>query len=109
MKFRLRSYELSPPGGYPYEQRKGVQRKFPSLPMIEAQAAVVADFRRANGLPRASVMEALEDIDRYTCARLGGMSQWCLPVDQEAQSAVALGISSPIVSPCRGCGAAVFT
>lgn len=108
MKFRLRSYELSPPGGYPYRQSKGIRRDFPSQPLIETQADIVAGFRQANGLPRATKMEALIDIDRYTCARLGGMPNFCIPEDGEAQQAVALGVSSPLLTPCHSCGAPVM-
>jgi hypothetical protein len=106
MKYRLRSYELTPPGGYPYEQTEGIHRKFVSQPMIEAQAQAVASFRRANHLPRATALEALEDIDRYTCQRLGNMPGFCVPVDRPGP-VVALGPTSPLVAPCGGCGAPI--
>lgn len=109
-KFRLRSYELAPPGGYPYIQQNGIRREFPSQPLIEAQARIVSDFRKANGLSRPSVREALEDIDAQTCQRLGNMPQFCIPCNQPAGQAqvVALSNSSPIVAPpCAGCGAPV--
>src|ERR1044071_5844521 len=105
MRFRLRSYEESPPGGYPYTQRRGIKRNFPSVPVIEEQPRIVADFRAGNGIPRATIAEALEDIDAWTCWRLGNMRQYCVPVDDEARASVALGVSSAIVQPCAGCGA----
>lgn len=106
MKYRLRSYDQAPPGGYPYTQTKGIRREFPSVPMIEHQAQIVASFRKANGLPRASVQEALSDIDCQQCLRLGNMPAFCVPSD--SANIVALNQSSPIVAPpCKGCGAPV--
>lgn len=105
MSYRLRSYELTPPGGYVYEQTEGIYRKFPSVPMVEDQARSVSSFRKANGLPRPSVAEALRDIDRQTCARLGNSLAWCIPSDGQT---VALNASNPIIAPpCQGCGAPV--
>ena len=101
---RLKTYEVTPPGGYPFKEDDG--RKFKSVPMIEEQARAVAAYRAANNRPRASVREALEDVDRYTCQRLGNMPQWCL-CNEQAAGNIALGSSSPIVSPCHGCGVKV--
>lgn len=104
--FRLRTYEVSPPGGFIYQQTQGITRKFKG-PLIEAIAGQVADFRKANGLPRASVREALEDVDHYTCERLGNMAQWCVSCDPKDRI-VALAPTHPIVAPpCAGCGAPV--
>lgn len=100
--FRLRSYDLNPPGGYPYEQTEGIRKPFPSQPLIEAQAAIVADFRKGNGLPRSDVKQALEDVDHYQCFRLGNNPRWCVPVD--GASILPLNTSSPIIAPCKGCG-----
>lgn len=106
MSCRLRSYDISPPGGYPYEQTVGIPRKFPSQPMIEAQAQLVSSFRKANGLPRSSVKESLEDVDQYTCARLGCMPGFCVSVTQ--QGVVAMAATAPAIAPpCKGCGAPV--
>lgn len=105
-KFRLRSYEISPPGGYPFEQREGVHRKFPSVPIIEDQARNVAAFRKANGLPRSTITEALSDVDCFQCQRLGNMPSYCVPTDQ-LNTPVAIGQTSPIINPCKGCGAPV--
>lgn len=110
MKYRLRSYDLAPPGGYPYTQTDGIRREFPSQPLIEAQAQIVANFRKANGLSRGTVKEALEDVDTFTCHRLGGMSQFCVPRDQSPGAATqyALSAASPVIAPpCKGCGAPV--
>ena len=110
MKFRLRTYDQAPPGGYPFEQFEGIYRKFASVPLIEDQAKAVAAFRAGNHLPRASVAEALQDVDSYTCQRLGNNPGFCIPCDQAAAGGVqpvALNASSPIISPCGGCGAPV--
>lgn len=103
MRYRLRTYEISPPGGYPFSQ-DGVN--FPAQPMIEAQAKAVSNYRKGNGKPRASIPEALADVDCYQCQRLGNMPQWCVPAD--AVNQVALQPTAPIIAPpCQGCGAPV--
>lgn len=107
MKCRLRSYQLAPPGGYPYYQTEGIKRKFPSQPLIEAQASIVSGFRKANGLPRSSVLESLADIDHYTCARLGCMASFCIPLAAEAQQQHSMSPTHPLVTPCGSCGAPV--
>lgn len=104
MRYRLRTYEISPPGGYPFIQQG--YPPFPAQPMIEAQAKIVSNFRKGNGLPRASIPEALADVDCYQCQRLGNMPQWCVPADSANQ--VALPQTAPIIAPpCQGCGAPV--
>lgn len=105
--YRLKSYDLSPPGGFPYDDPAG--KRFPSQPLIEAQAQTVARWRAANGKPRATVKESLQDVDQQTCKRLGNMRQFCVLCDAAAAAAsVALNQSSPIVAPpCGGCGAPI--
>ena len=107
MACRLRSYEVVPPGGYPYENTQGIYRKFPSEPLIEAQARALSAFRKGNGLQRSSVTECLQDIDEYTCRRLGCPHQLCVSTDA-ANPQIALSSSSPVLGGGRGCcGAAV--
>ena len=102
--YQLRGYDQTPPGGYPYQDPSG--KLFPSLPLIESQAQTVAAWRSANGKPRATVKEALQDVDHYQCARLGNMGNFCVPCGGPA--GVSLNVSSPIVAPpCKGCGARV--
>lgn len=102
--FRLRSYDQSPPGGFPYVDPSG--KTFASQPLIEAQAQIVASWRAANNKPRAGVRDALVDIDHYTCARMSNNTGFCVPCDPSG--AVALNVSSPIIAPpCSGCGAPV--
>lgn len=107
MSCRLRTYDVVPPGGYPFENYKGIYRRFPSEPLIEAQAQIVSQFRQANGIPRASVAECLEDVDIYTCRRLGCDHRFCTGSSVRSGTTVALNASSPIVAPCGGCGAKV--
>lgn len=107
-KFRLRSYDLTPPGGYPYTQAGDKPKQFKSQPMIEAQAQIVSNYRKGNGLARSSVREAIEDIDCQTCARLGNMPQFCVPQDSASAPVIAMAANSPIIAPpCQGCGAPV--
>lgn len=107
--YRLRSYDAVPPGGYSYEQTIGIYRAFSAQPLIEAQAQAVSAFRKGNGLPRSDIQEALQDIDAYTCARLGGMSEWCVETSPKAARITALNPSVSVVAGgakgCRGCGA----
>lgn len=98
MGWHLRTYDQTPPGGYPYSQN-GVF--FPSQPMIEAQAQIVAAYRSANGLPRATVAEALADVDYYTCQRLGFMPDYC------ANSGAPPGAATYLTAAggtCKTCG-----
>jgi hypothetical protein len=99
---RLRSFDSTPPGGFPYVQTEGIHRTFPSVPLIEDQAKRVAAFRRGNKLPRATVSEALDDVSTYTCARLGAGNAFCSDTDIPFQFAAHQGVAS---APCAGCGA----
>lgn len=105
MKYRLITYDVSPPGGYPYTQVTGLPHEFPSLPTIESQAEVVSNFRKNNGLPFSSKLEALRHIDCQVCARLGNDPKWCVPVNADGPQQTALGPTHPMVAPCLGCGA----
>lgn len=109
MKCRLKSYEIGPPGSYVYKQEQGIRRPFGPSPSIEGLAAELSGFRTKNGLPRASVQESLEDIDAYTCFRLGNMPAYCTCSDSQGNPTPALNAGSPIGKPCRGCGAPILT
>jgi hypothetical protein len=106
-KFRLKTYDQSPPGSFPYEQRGSHPRLFPSEPLIEAQARNVSAYRSGNNLPRASYAESLVDVDNYTCRRLGNNPQFCIPVDAATPNQVALTANAPGLAPCAGCGVRV--
>ncbi len=101
MPWQLRSYDVAPPGNYPFEQFDGIYRKFPATPYPEAQAQNILSFRQKNNLPRATLQESLLDLGTYTCQRLGNMSAYCINTDNPVPS------NSPMVAQrgCRGCGA----
>lgn len=106
--YRLRSYENSPPGAYPFTEFSSKPRNFRSQPMLEAQAKIVWGYRRANGLPRATYKEAIEDIDRQTCQRLGNNPLYCIECSSDSPHEVALSESTPgLNGPCKGCGVPV--
>ncbi len=106
-EYRLRSYAIPLPGGYSYVQPEPKGRKFPAQPMPEAQAQTVWDYRKGNGLPRASYAECLVDVDRYQCIRLGNNPMFCIPVNQDAVNQVAVASNAPGLQPCATCGAKV--
>lgn len=106
MSCRLKSYEQPLPGNYPYHQTDGIDRKFPAQPTPEYQAQVVSAFRKGNGLSRSSLKECLEDVDRYQCQRLGNNPVYCTCSEAQA-NVLALNASSPIITPCKGCGVVV--
>lgn len=96
----LISYTPFPPGQFPYVQTEGIVKKFQGDCDINMQAKRVYDFRKGNNLPRASLNEALEDIDRYTCQRLGNDPQYCRDTEQSFQT-----IHPPLAkSGCATCG-----
>ncbi len=103
--YRLRSYEVSPPGGFPYIQPGSPSRNFPAQPMIEAQARIVLSFRLGNGLPRATYSECIQDIDQFTCARLGNPASLCILCGDTPS--IALAANAPGLVPCATCGAPV--
>lgn len=108
MRYRLRSYDQSPPGGYCYGPDGGFKRR--CLPVIEDIARALSAYRKGNGLPGASIQEALRDVDSAQCQRLGNNPTYCIPCDQpktEAQP-VALTQTAPLIAPpCKGCGVVV--
>lgn len=95
----LRRTDLCPPGSFPYEQTEGLNKKFEATSDLETQAAIVANFRKANSLSRATKEEAWLDINTYTCQRLGFMPRFCM--DTEAKPVFI----PATVRPGGGCGA----
>jgi hypothetical protein len=73
----LKSYQNPLPNNYSYEQTKGIRHRFPASPIIEELVKAVSDFRIANNLPRASLAECLEDVDRYQCATRNNDGRYC--------------------------------
>lgn len=78
----LKTHSKAPPGGYPYEQREGIRKKFGTTFDILDDARKVADFRKGNNLSRATVALAMEDIDTQTCERIGNDPRYCRNTDQ---------------------------
>jgi len=102
MPWQLKTYGHSPPGNYQYVQTVGHHHVFNASPSIEETAKGVSQFRSANRLPRASLAECLEDIDLFTCARLGNHPDWCWQSEQTfAQTHSAHIFLRP---PCSSCG-----
>lgn len=105
--FRLRTYENTPPGGYVFDEYGSKPHHFRGEPMIEALAKQVSAYRRANGLPRASYREAIEDVDRQTCSRLGNNLTYCIQAEVN-DGVVALASNAPgLNGGCKGCGAPI--
>lgn len=107
MKYRLRSYEVTPPGGYCYDE-PGFKRR--CLPVIEDIARALSAFRKANGRARSSTAECLADVDAAQCQRLGNDRTFCISCDQAQGEApaVALAANNPLIAPpCAGCGTVV--
>lgn len=78
MPSHLRAYNPFPPGGYVYIQGGPIMHTFPDIGLnIYQQADLVWRYRSANHLERASFPECVQDIDLYTCQRLGGTSRFC--------------------------------
>jgi len=100
---KLYSFNPFPPGGFPYSQVfKGVTYKFPDEGLdIQQQTARILKFRRANGVPRATFDETLEDLNEFTCARLGNDPRWCGDGRRVAQ------VQRVQSAGCKGCGAVV--
>lgn len=107
MRYRLRSYEQSPPGGYCYEE-PGFKRR--CLPIIEEIARALSGFRKGNGREGSSLVECLRDVDSAQCQRLGNNPIYCIPCGQPAGQVqpVAMQANAPLIAPpCAGCGAPV--
>lgn len=102
LAFRLRTYEISPPGGYCFEQGKFKRCE----PDLTALARMLLEYRKGNGKGRATLAECIQDVDRFQCLRLGNNPTFCISCDQ--QQVVAMAASSPYIAPpCHGCGVTV--
>lgn len=100
--FRLISHDKCPPGEFRYHQEfAGKVRHFGPSPIIRTVAEALSHFRHANNLPRAGVIECIEDIDAQTCQRLGNMPRFCYDSEKSVASTYA---SAPVAVPCATCG-----
>jgi hypothetical protein len=100
---KLIAFTPFPPGAFPYSQVwQGKQYNFPDIGLdIVSQAAVIFKFRKANGLPNATLDQTIEDLNVYTCQRLGNDLRWCGDGTNVARAQQTKS------SGCRGCGAVV--
>jgi hypothetical protein len=111
--FRLKNHDKVPPGNYVYKltiqdsresawfgpcNNTGGCRRFGPSPLINEVAQSVSRFRIANNLSRSSYAEALEDVDTYTCQRIGGLSEWCFNTEQSFGD-----VNPTAVRPAAGC------
>jgi hypothetical protein len=104
--YRLNSYDSVIPNGYYYVQTiNGKNRTCGPSPSVEDVARCALAFRTGNGLARASFTEALQDVNEYTCARLGNTSSYCTQCDEEGFLQANARI--PGVKPCGSCGVPV--
>lgn len=100
--WKLLSHDKCPPGEFRYAQEHaGRVKRFGPGPLIHELAKGVAAFRAANGLPRSSPQEALEDIDSFTCQRLGNMPRFCYDSENPVVNAF---VSPSGPQPCPTCG-----
>lgn len=99
---KLYSFSPFPPGAYPYEQVfNGKIYKFPDMGLnIEQQALKIQQFRAANGIPRSTLAETIEDLNEFTCARLGNDPKWC----GDGKRAVSKIAQRTQRRGCAGCG-----
>lgn len=97
---RLITYDTFPPGQFWYKDPNR-EKIFGGSHGAREQAKRVSDFRRGNGFPRASVVDALEDIDAFTCERLRYDPRWVQDTDIPFVQGTGLATSTP----CATCGA----
>lgn len=98
--YRLSNLDTFPPGSFTYVD-PNTGKKFGGSYGIREQAQRLSSFRKANNFPRQSQIECIEDIDAYTCARLGNAAPWVYNTDAPA-TAESFGL--PVSAPCAGCG-----
>ena len=100
---KLISYNPFPPGAFPFSQTiDGKTYKWPDIGLdIASQARTISDFRKQNGMERASFAETLDDLEFYTCERLGNDPAYCTDGGKPASARAGI----PKTSRCRTCGA----
>ncbi len=75
----MRNLTTVPPGGWRLTQTlpDGTEKKWASMNEVWALAEQIADFRKGNGLERATVRDALHDIEEATCTRIHDDPEYC--------------------------------
>lgn len=105
MSWTLKTLSVCPPGEFIYKQTapSGKEVKFVNSDAYELSKKV-ADWRKANALPRATADEALEDMVAFTCQRLGNHPGWCYNTDKSIAQSVPKRRTG---GGCSSCGAHV--
>jgi hypothetical protein len=65
-----------PPGGFPYVQKE-TKYRFDGMVPFEMQVGLIIDHRKANGIKPDDREAVANELDNYTCDRLGGDPEWC--------------------------------
>ena len=99
--FVLKNHQQPIPNNYVFTQTNGIYHVFPASPLITEVAKAVSAFRTANRLPRASLQESLEDVDRHQCAVRRNDPAYCFDC---AVSYEQLHQNHPFFAKCAGCG-----
>lgn len=92
----LRTLTTVPPGGWRLTETlpDGTTKAFHGMGLVWTLAEEIADFRKGNGLPRATAKEALRDIEQATCDRLHDDPAWCVSAQKKTVQASALRSSA---------------
>lgn len=94
--------DIFPPGGYPFFQPE-TDYKFKGMTDFETQARLISAHRKGNNLARSTLAECLEDLDAYTCARIGNDPRFCYTMTPNQRPTAAVVRS--VQAKCGGCGA----
>lgn len=78
-KCRLIRITQFPPGGFPFvETVNGLRFEYPDIGLdVGQQSLAILKVRKSNGLPRATIDEAVDDLNAFTCQRLGCDPTYC--------------------------------
>ncbi len=114
--YRIRRHENAPPGQYYFKilfqngkeewyfgpcKHTANCHQFGPSPTINEPARRLSAFRTSNVLPRAGITESTEDIDAYTCQRLGNNDTWCYNTDKPYGEVNPTALPP---APCATCG-----
>lgn len=85
----LKNIRTLPPGGWRYDQKETGWKLSSMSPFTDAVGQIVL-HRVANQLPRAKPEEAAEDLENFTCQRLGNDRNYCLSGDVKKKLMLAV-------------------
>jgi hypothetical protein len=98
MPCALKTYDIVPPNCFQYPH-------WGRSPIVEELAKKESAFRRANGIPRGSYRECLEDVDQFNAEKvLGCDPRWTTPTES---ASIAVGEGAAGLVECHGCGAPI--